>query len=65
MTRIKSIANLLFGKYLLVTNTICSSFLMAVGDAIEQTLPWNKHKNGTKHDWQRTSKIKFFKISLN
>lgn len=56
MTRWRLVLDKLFGKYLLATNTICSSILMAAGDTIEQKI--RKIMNEDKllaHNWQRTS----------
>lgn len=48
---------LLFGKYLLATNTISSGFLMVAGDLIVQEF---EYQNGTlknRYDWNRSGKI--------
>lgn len=52
-----------FGKYLLVTNTLSSGILMALGDLLQQEI---EHVvNGThanSFDWKRNSKSYFMKI---
>lgn len=55
MKPVELIIKHLFGKYLLVTNTVTSSVLMATGDFIQQS--WTLSKEHEKIDWQRTSKF--------
>lgn len=56
-SKIRLIADKVFGKYLLTTNVVTSGILMGVGDAVEQVieLEMNKHPTG-KFDWRRISK---------
>lgn len=53
----KAREGVLFGKYLLATNTISSGFLMVAGDLIVQEF---EYQNGTmqdRYDWSRSGKI--------
>ena len=56
---LKTVTNKLFGKYLLVTNVVGASCMMAAGDTIEQrvvqrVLKGDKVKD---QDWDRTGKV--------
>ncbi len=44
----------LFGKHLLVTNTVISGSLMAVGDSFIQKMERMRMKEPAKHNWFRT-----------
>lgn len=46
---------LIFGKYLLITNTVTSGLLMGVGDYAAQKIEMRKVKK--KIDWVRISKL--------
>ena len=50
----KQIINLLFGKYLLVTNTVTSGFLMVVGDLISQEIEFQKGTLNKRYNWKRS-----------
>lgn len=49
-----------FGKYLILTNTISSGFLMAMGDLIQQQIEYVKNNQHVdSYDWRRNSKYLF------
>lgn len=48
---------LLFGKYLLATNTISSGFLMVAGDLIVQEFEYQNGRLANRYDWKRSGKI--------
>lgn len=54
---IKTVVKKCFGKYLLVTNTVSSGILMAVGDSMQQQIETYRgfHENES-HDAVRSSK---------
>ena len=50
----------LFGRYLLITNTVSSGLLMALGDVTIQKMEHIKSKKpSAKHDWARTGMSTF------
>lgn len=49
--------NVLFGKYLLATNTISSGFLMVAGDLIVQEFEYQNGTLANRYDWKRSGKI--------
>lgn len=48
------ITNLLFGKYLLATNTLSSGLLMVVGDLISQEIEFRKGTLTERYNWKRS-----------
>lgn len=56
---VKRAGKLMFGRYLLLTNTVSCSSLLAAGDMMTQTLEkWADLSD--KRDWGRTGKNYFF-----
>jgi hypothetical protein len=61
--------NSIFGKYLLLTNTVSSGVLMLFGDMASQEIERYQNKNTTmlekqktnRYDWERLGKIEFSK----
>lgn len=49
--------SVLFGKYLLATNTISSGFLMVAGDLLVQEFEYRKGTIKSRYDWKRSGKI--------
>lgn len=49
--------SVLFGKYLLATNTISSGFLMVAGDLLVQEFEYQKGTLKNRYDWKRSGKI--------
>lgn len=47
---------LVFGKYLLATNTISSGILMLLGDLCQQEIEYHQHKLEYRYDLGRLSK---------
>lgn len=43
----------MFGKHLLVTNTIASTCIMGIGDILQQQIEL-RFGDSKKHDWKRT-----------
>lgn len=50
----------LFGKYLLLTNTISSGFLMSLGDVVSQEIEYRKNLVVRRYDWKRIGKYFYF-----
>lgn len=50
---VESIRNLVFGKHLLLTNTISSGFLMFVGDLVSQKIENRQLKITQPINWKR------------
>lgn len=48
------VTNLLFGKYLLATNTLSSGVLMIVGDLISQEIEYRQGALKERYNWTRT-----------
>lgn len=48
--------SVLFGKYLLATNTISSGFLMSAGDLIVQEYEFQNGTLKNRYDWKRSGK---------
>jgi protein Mpv17 len=49
--------NKVFGKYLLVTNTVSSGILMMAGDMAAQKIEYHRgHKKEKEFDWYRIGK---------
>jgi protein Mpv17 len=44
----------IFGKYLLLTNTVSSGVLMAAGDLIQQEIEKHRTLKSKPFDWKRT-----------
>lgn len=49
-TPTKRLLGLLFGKYLLVTNTVSSGLLMVAGDAFAQKIEFDRDTDGKQSD---------------
>uniref|UniRef100_A0A1B0F0L5 Mpv17-like protein 2 n=1 Tax=Phlebotomus papatasi TaxID=29031 RepID=A0A1B0F0L5_PHLPP len=47
----------LFGKYLLLTNTISSGFLMSLGDVVSQEIEYRKNLVVKRYDWKRIGQM--------
>lgn len=47
----------LFGKYLLITNTVSSGFLMLVGDIMSQELEYQQGLLKKRYDWHRVGRM--------
>ena len=55
LSKIRTAVGKLFGKYLLLTNTVSCGGLLAIGDAITQKIEHIGHDPATfKYDWPRT-----------
>jgi protein Mpv17 len=50
----RGMINKIFGKYLLLTNTISSGVLMAAGDLIQQETEKRRTAKSRPVDWKRT-----------
>ena len=56
--RLKKAWKNLFGRYLLVTNTVSSGALLGLGDVIQQKIERMQGINKSdKNDWKRTGKL--------
>lgn len=53
-------AKLVFGKYLLATNTISSGVLMLIGDICQQEIEYQQQKLEERYDLGRLSKYEYF-----
>ncbi|XP_063216765.1 mpv17-like protein 2 [Bacillus rossius redtenbacheri] len=55
---IRRTLNKVFGKYLLLTNTVTSGILMAVGDLVQQKIEMHrKFEKKSVFDWNRTGRM--------
>lgn len=52
--KVDKITNLLFGKYLLATNTLSSGLLMVVGDLVSQEIEFQTGTLKERYDWKRS-----------
>jgi protein Mpv17 len=50
----RGMINKIFGKYLLLTNTVSSGVLMAAGDLIQQEIENHRNAKSRTFDWKRT-----------
>ncbi len=48
------ITNIMFGKYLLATNTLSSGLLMVVGDLMSQEIEFRKGTLKERYNWTRS-----------
>lgn len=55
-TKTPAEGSVLFGKYLLATNTISSGVLMVAGDLIVQEFEYRNGKLLNRYDWNRSGK---------
>jgi len=64
MNSFRRVTKTLFTKYLLVTNTITNSSLLALGDAVTQRIE-HIHYPDKKHDYTRTGTLIMYFLLLN
>ena len=57
VSQVKNVYRTLFGKYLLVTNTVTYVSLYTFGDAMQQSYERYGQGKGTEHDFSRSSRF--------
>ncbi|KDR21081.1 mpv17-like protein 2 [Zootermopsis nevadensis] len=56
-TKVKGMFNTIFGKHLVLTNTISCGVLMGAGDLIQQEIERYRNVNSKPFDWKRTGRM--------